>query len=468
MTWKKIDPKTFLNATATFFSFMAAFTIVSAFVSANGPQPDDPLPSWNESTSKTAILSFVQRVTSEGSADFVPISERIAVFDNDGTLWPENPVPFQLAYALDVIKQRSAADSQLASDPMVQAANQGDFAKLLAGPHHDGLIKIMALTHAGMTTDEFKASVEAWLKAAKHPKLGRPYDQLTYKPMQEVLSHLRANGFKTFIVSGGGADFMRVWSERVYGIPPEHVVGSTARTKFEIRDGQPVLVKTLDQLFVDDKEGKPAGIHQFIGRRPIFCSGNSDGDKAMLEYTTINNPRPSFGMIVHHTDGEREYAYDKAPKSSGKLVEALADAPARGWVVMNMKDDWKEVWTEAANAQDQGPQVDLTGNWLAEDIAGGGVIDNAQSTLEIGKDGSVSGSTAVNRYSGKAKIEGEKIEFGPLATTRRAGPPALMDQESKFTKALEKAARFRIEDSGLLYLMDETGKDIVRFAKLLK
>jgi heat shock protein HslJ len=227
-------------------------------------------------------------------------------------------------------------------------------------------------------------------------------------------------------------------------------------------------VKTLDQLFVDDKEGKPAGIHQFIGRRPIFCSGNSDGDKAMLEYTTINNPRPSFGMIVHHTDGEREYAYDKAPKSSGKLVEALADAPARGWVVMNMKDDWKEVWTEAANAQDQGPQVDLTGNWLAEDIAGGGVIDNAQSTLEIGKDGSVSGSTAVNRYSGKAKIEGEKIEFGPLATTRRAGPPALMDQESKFTKALEKAARFRIEDSGLLYLMDETGKDIVRFAKLLK
>jgi heat shock protein HslJ len=173
-------------------------------------------------------------------------------------------------------------------------------------------------------------------------------------------------------------------------------------------------------------------------------------------------------MIVHHTDGEREYAYDKAPKSSGKLVEALADAPARGWVVMNMKDDWKEVWTEAANAQDQGPQVDLTGNWLAEDIAGGGVIDNAQSTLEIGKDGSVSGSTAVNRYSGKAKIEGEKIEFGPLATTRRAGPPALMDQESKFTKALEKAARFRIEDSGLLYLMDETGKDIVRFAKLLK
>ena len=468
MTRKKIEAKTFLHATATFFSFMAAFAMVSAFVSANGTQPSDPLPSWNESTSKTAILDFVQRVTSEGSEDFIPVSERIAVFDNDGTLWPENPVPFQLAYALDVIKKRSAADSQLASDPMVQAANQGDFAKLLEGPHHDGLMKIMALTHAGMTTEEFKASVEAWLKTAKHPKLGRPYDQLTYKPMQEVLTHLRANGFKTFIVSGGGADFMRVWSERVYGIPPEHVVGSTARTKFEMRDGQPVLVKTLDQLFVDDKEGKPAGIHQFIGRRPIFCFGNSDGDKAMMEYTTINNPRPSCGLIVHHTDGEREYAYDKAPKSSGKLVEALADAPARGWVVVNMKDDWKEVWTEPANAQAEGSQEKLTGNWVAEDIAGGGVIDNAQSTLEIGKDGSVSGSTAVNRYSGKAKIEGQKIEFGPLATTRRAGPPALMDQESKFIKALEKAARFRIEDSGLLYLMDETGNDIMRLSKLSK
>jgi len=468
MTRKKIEAKTFLNALATFFSFMTAFALVSAFVSANGTQPADPLPSWNESPSKTAILDFVQRVISEGSADFVPISERIAVFDNDGNLWPENPVPFQLAYALDLIKQRSAADSQLALDPMVQAANQGDFAKLLEGPHHDGLMKIMALTHAGMTTDEFKASVEAWLKTAKHPQLGRPYDQLTYKPMQELLSHLRANGFKTFIVSGGGADFMRVWSERVYGIPPEHVVGSTTRTKFEMRDGQPVLVKTLDQLFVDDKEGKPAGIHQFIGRRPVFCSGNSDGDKAMMEYTTINNPRPSFGLIVHHTDGEREYAYDKAPKSSGKLVEALVEAPARGWVVVNMKEDWKEVWTEAANTQAEGSQEELTGNWLVEDIAGGGVIDNAQSTLEVGEDGSVSGSTAVNRYNGKAKIEGQKIEFGPLATTRRAGPPALMDQESKFIKALEKVASFRIEDSGLLYLMDETGKDIMRLSKLSK
>lgn len=265
------------------------FALASAVMAA------DPLPSWSDSASKKAIIAFVERVGAQGTKDFVPVPERIAVFDNDGTLWPENPVPFQLAYALDAIKKRSASDPKLASDPTVQAANSGDIAKLLEGAHHDGLLQLMAMTHAGMTTDEFKLNVEAWLKTAKHPRFEKSYDQLTYQPMQEVLVYLRANGFKTFIVSGGGADFMRVWSERVYGIPPEQVVGSSSRTRFELRDSGPVLVKTLEYLFVDDKEGKPIGIHQFIGRRPIACFGNSDGDKAMMEYTTINNPRPSFG-----------------------------------------------------------------------------------------------------------------------------------------------------------------------------
>ena len=260
----------------------------------------------------------------------MPVAERIAVFDNDGTLWPENPMPFQLAYAVDEVKRLVAEQPALKEDPMVQALLAGDFAKLLEGPHHDGLLHIIALTHAGMTTEDFATRVETWIATAKHPKFGRPYDQLTYQPMQEVLRYLRANGFKTFIVSGGGADFMRVWSERVYGIPPEQVVGSTARVKYELRDTGPVLVKTLDHLFVDDKAGKPAGIHQFIGRRPIAAFGNSDGDKQMLEYTTISNPRPSLGVIVRHTDAEREYQYDVNPKSSGTLVEALKDAPAEG------------------------------------------------------------------------------------------------------------------------------------------
>ncbi len=426
----------------------------------------DPLPSWKDSVSKTAIIAFVEKVTTPGSADFVSLPDRIAVFDNDGTLWPENPVPFQLAYALDVIKQRSASDPGFAADPMVQAAKSGDFAKLLAGAHHDGLIRIMALTHAGMTTDEFKASVATWLKTAKHPGFGRGYDQLTYQPMQELLSYLRANGFKTYIVSGGGADFMRVWCERVYGIPPEQVVGSTSRTRFELRDSGPVLIKTMEHLFVDDKDGKPVAIHQFIGRRPIACFGNSDGDKAMLEYTTVNNPRPSFGLIVHHTDAEREYAYDQAPKSSGKLVDALADAPARGWTVVDMKNDWKEVWSALETPAPTTSPLTLVGKWLAEDIAGGGVVDNAQSTLEINADGSVSGSTAVNRYSGTAEIGEQKIEFGPLATTRRAGPPALMDQESKFTKALATVTGFRIEETGLLSLVDANGTVVLRFSKM--
>jgi phosphoglycolate phosphatase-like HAD superfamily hydrolase len=304
----------------------------------------DPLPSWNDGRAKEAILAFVARVTKEGSPDFLPPAERVAVLDNDGTLWPEQPIPFQAAFAIDEIKRRVVAEPTLASDPMVQAALAGDLGKLLAGEHHDGVMQVLALTHAGMTTDEFSAAVEAWLASARHPRYRRRYDELTYQPMQELLRLLRANSFKNFIVSGGGADFMRVWVERVYGIPPEQVVGSTSRTTFELRDSGPVLTKTLNHLFVNDKQGKPVGIHQFIGRRPVVCCGNSDGDHAMLQYTTINNPRPSFGLIVHHTDGEREYAYDAVSKSTGKLVDALAEAPERGWLVVDMKRDWKTMF----------------------------------------------------------------------------------------------------------------------------
>ena len=306
----------------------------------------DQLPSWNDGAAKKAILAFISKVTKVGSADYLPLADRIAVFDNDGCLWPENPMPFQVAFAIDELKRCIISEPELATEPMVQAALAGDFAKLLAGDHFDGLMRILALTHAGMTADEFRDAVRAWLQTARHPRFKRPYDELTYQPMQELLGLLEANGFKNFIVSGGGADFMRVWVERVYGIPPEQVVGSTARTKFELRDSGPVLIKTLDYLFVNDNEGKPVGIHQFIGRRPVLCCGNSDGDQAMLQYTPINNPLPSFGLIVHHTDGEREYAYDAETKSTGKLVEALKEAPARGWILVDMKQDWNAVFGE--------------------------------------------------------------------------------------------------------------------------
>ena len=366
------------------FSTIARLLTLGALLAALGTQAraeTDPLPSWNDGLAKQAIVAFVKETTDLANPKFVPTAERIAVFDNDGTLWPENPMPFQLAYAVDTLKQMAAQKPELNQDPMVQAALAGDFAKLLEGPHHDGLLHIIALTHAGMTTEEFEADVENWLATARHPRYGKPYDQLTYQPMQEVLSYLRANGFKTFIVSGGGADFMRVWSERVYGIPPEQIVGSAGRATYELKPSGPVLVKTLDYLFVDDKDGKPVGIHEFIGRRPIAAFGNSDGDKAMLEYTTIGNPRPSLGMIIHHTDAEREYAYDAHPKSSGKLVEALQDAPQRGWIVVDMKSDWKRVFALEPNGpsgvedrliaidvllQPDGKMLEEAANWNAQ------------------------------------------------------------------------------------------------------
>ena len=227
---------------------------------------------------------------------------------------------------------------------MVTAALAGDAATLLAD-HYRGLLRVIALTHAGQTTEEFSKHVNDWIRTAKHPRYGVPFDQCTYQPMQELLAALREHNFKTFIVSGGGAEFMRVWSERVYGIPAEQVVGSQGSYRWEWRDGTPVLVKTLDHLFVDDKEGKPVGIQQFIGRRPVMAFGNSDGDQAMLEYTTVGNPRPSFGMILHHTDDVREYAYDAHPKSSGKLTTALSAAAERQWFVVDMKQDWLSVFS---------------------------------------------------------------------------------------------------------------------------
>jgi 2'-5' RNA ligase len=308
------------------------------------PCDQDPLPSWNEGPAKQAIFTFIAKVTKEGSPEYLPLAERIAVHDNDGTLWPENPLPFHAAFAIDELRQRILTEPSLAANPMVQAALSGDLAKLLEGEHFDGLMQILAITHAGMTAEEFRDAVETWFTSAKHPRYGKPYGDLTYQPMQELLRYLSVNGFKNYIVSGGGADFMRAWVERVYAIPPEQVVGSTSRTRFELCDGKPVLIKTLDYLFVNDKTGKPVGIHQFIGRKPVFCSGNSDGDHAMLQYTTIGNPRPSLGLIVHHTDAEREYAYDAKTNSTGKLIEALREAPLRGWLVVDMKQDWNVIF----------------------------------------------------------------------------------------------------------------------------
>ncbi|HEX2888439.1 HAD family hydrolase [Vineibacter terrae] len=302
----------------------------------------DPLPSWNDGDAKKAITDFVERVTHEGVANYVKPAERIAVFDNDGTLWAEQPAYFQLAFALDRVKAMAPQHPEWKTKQPFKAVLEGD-QRALAAAGEKGLLQIVAATHAGMTTEAFAKTVADWLATARHPRFNRPYDQLVYQPMLEVLAYLRANGFKTFIVSGGGVEFMRVFAERTYGIPPEQVVGSSGVVKFQIgKDGKPSLTKEAKVEFIDDGPGKPVGINRFIGRRPIFAFGNSDGDQQMLQYTAAGEGARFMGL-VHHTDAEREFAYDRK-SHVGKLDKALDEAIARKWTVVDMKKDWRTVF----------------------------------------------------------------------------------------------------------------------------
>ncbi len=306
----------------------------------------DPLPSWTEGRVKQSVVDFVQRVTTPGGKDFVPEPERVAVFDNDGTLWAEQPLYFQLAFALDRVKTLAAKHPEWKEKEPFKSALAGDLKGVLAGGEH-ALLELVMATHAGMTTEEFEQVVKNWIATAKHPRFNRPYTECVYQPMLELLEYLRANGFKTYIVSGGGIEFMRPWVERVYGIPPEQVVGSSIKVKYEVRQGTPVLARLPEINFIDDKAGKPVGIHYHIGRRPIAAFGNSDGDFQMLEWTTTGSG-PRFGLIVHHDDAEREWAYDRK-SSIGKLDRGLDEAAKRGWVVVSMKRDWKFIFPFEGN-----------------------------------------------------------------------------------------------------------------------
>ena len=321
----------------------AAIALVFCSVAAQA-QPSDPLPSWNDGASKQAIVDFVGQVTKEGGPVYVPPAERIAVFDNDGTLWAEQPVYFQLAFALDRIKALAPQHPEWKDTQPYKAVLEGDVEALEASGKK-GLLEIIAATHAGMTTEAFSNTVADWLETAKHRRFDRLYTGLAYQPMIELLAYLRANGFKTFIVSGGGVEFMRTFAERVYGIPPEQVVGSSGVVKFELADGKPQLVKEAKVEFIDDGPGKPVGINRFIGRRPILAFGNSDGDQQMLEWTAAG-PGPRFMGLVHHTDAVREWAYDRN-SHVGKLDKALDEAAARGWTVVDMKRDWNTVFPGA-------------------------------------------------------------------------------------------------------------------------
>jgi hypothetical protein len=325
------------------FASLHAMTMLAGTAALpSAAQSSDPLPSWNEVPAKAAILDFVSDVTTEGASSFVPPGERIAVFDNDGTLWAEQPMYVQMAFVLDRVQEMAPSHPDWKTTQPFQAVLERDL-KTLAAQGEKGAVELVTATHTGMSSDEFHRIVSDWIATARHPKFQRPYTEVVYQPMLEVLAYLRANGFKTYIVSGGGVDFMRPWTERVYGIPPEQVVGSMGKLELQMREGRPVLIRLPGVDHIDDGPGKPVGIQKFIGRRPIAAFGNSDGDLQMLQYTAARSG-PRLVLIVHHTDAEREWAYDRQ-SIIGKLDRALDEANAKGWILVDMRRDWNKVFS---------------------------------------------------------------------------------------------------------------------------
>ncbi len=318
--------------------------LLPVFFSSAAFATGDPLPSWRDTATKQAILAFVGKVTNEGSPEYVPEPARIATFDNDGTLWAEQPMYFQAFFIFDRVKALAPQHPEWQEKEPFASVLKGDM-KGIAATGEKGLVEMLAVTHTGMTTGEFSKTVLDWISTAKHAESGRPYTEMIYQPMLELMTWLRSKGFKTFIVSGGGIEFMRPWTEKVYGIPPEQVVGSSGKLKFEMRDGKPVLIKLRDVNLIDDKEGKPVGIQAHIGRRPIAAFGNSDGDLQMLQWTMAGDG-VRFALLVHHTDAEREWAYDRG-SHIGKLSLALDEAAAKGWTIVDMKTDWNTIFPPA-------------------------------------------------------------------------------------------------------------------------
>jgi phosphoglycolate phosphatase-like HAD superfamily hydrolase len=326
---------------------MKTLLFLLALFAASTLMAADPLPSWNDTSPKQAIIEFVEKVTKEGSPDFVHVPERIATFDNDGTLWSEQPMYVQLQFAIDRVKALAPQHPEWKDQEPFASLLKGDMEAVLAGGTH-AILEIIMTTHAGMTTTEFDQIVKDWIATAKNPKTGRLFTEMVYQPMLELLTYLRANGFKTFIVSGGGIEFMRPWTERIYGIPPEQVVGSSGKLKFEMRDGNPVLVKLPAIDFIDDKDGKPIGIQEHIGRRPIAAFGNSDGDREMLEWTQAGDGARLM-MLVHHDDAVREFAYGPESKIGTFSNALMAEAAEKKWTVISMKDDWNRIFAYEEN-----------------------------------------------------------------------------------------------------------------------
>ena len=322
---------------------MRLFACILAMAAAIGPAWAQDLPSWNEGPVKDAIIDFVTAATTEGGPGWVEPEDRIATFDNDGTLWTEHPVYFQFMFVSDRIRHLAPRHPEWKLQPPFKGILEGDTKAVAASGEH-GVTELMAVTHAWMTAEAFEEIVSEWISPARHPRFDRPYDSLIYQPMVELMDYLRDNGFQTWIVSGGGADFMRPWADDAYGIPPQQIIGSQIAEDYQIIEGKPQFMRKPQVFFVDDGPGKPVRIHRHIGKRPVMAFGNSDGDYQMLEYTTSGDG-PSLAMIVHHTDGDREYAYDR-DTHIGRLDKAMTDAPAKGWHLIDMARDWSTIYPE--------------------------------------------------------------------------------------------------------------------------
>jgi len=333
--------RTNINRLILFVILLTVFISACSVNTGSKESVKDPLPSWNEGRTKSSIVNFVIEITDKNSDGFVEVKDRIAVFDNDGNLWSEKPVYFQMLFAIERLKLLAPEHPEWETEQPFKSILENDMETFMSFGEH-GILELVMATHAGSTTVDFEKSVKEWLSTARHPRFDKPYTDLVYQPMLELISYLQMNDFKTFIVSGGGIEFMRPWVEEVYGIPRDQVVGSSIKTEFKFKDGEPIIMGLPEVDFINDKEGKPIGINKFIGRIPLFCSGNSDGDLAMMQYTSSGTGN-RFMLYLHHTDSVREWAYDRN-SSVGRLDKGLDEANEKGWTVINMKDDWKVIY----------------------------------------------------------------------------------------------------------------------------
>lgn len=444
------------QSTLLFFLLLTPFQVVSA--------QDDPLPSWSNEGAKQVLSEFVSATTTPGSPSFISPPNRIAVFDDGGTLWPESPVPFHFAFAMDEIKRLNPNVPSWDTNDLIQAVVSGEQQSFNASEMAN-LSSILAEKNAGLTTDEFTRRIQSWAMLARHPRFKRRYTDLAYQPMIEVIALLKSKGFTCYIFAEHDADFVRAWSQTMLGIPPDRVFGPFAPVAVELRDGKPVVIKSLGQP-TGQPDSKLIAIHHHIGRYPVLCFANSDTDEQVLKATTARTP--SLGVIIHHTDQEREYVYDEQPSSTGKLSDVLELATSNHWTVVDMKTDWKDVFMEPALSDPEFAGVPTGIDFVVEEVSGTGVIESSGAIIRFEPDNQVSGSTGCNRFSGATTIGAEQLVFGPISMTRRACAPAIMDQEKRISQALQQVATYRFDDeTDTLHFYDKDSQSVMRLSRVI-